>query len=143
MALKFNAFFKRQCNWCSPGQPLHNGRNRPTKWLGYRPNSYTGKQQCTTRLKGRQARPTRGVCGYPLEEGSKTKRRQLLMESKLACLRGIEWISKKAKGIEEGKLKGSKNTWAITDCDDHTQQKKANTREGTYGERNIIWTADW
>ncbi|GBN55116.1 hypothetical protein AVEN_10517-1 [Araneus ventricosus] len=36
-----------------------------------------------------------------------TERRQLLMESSLACRRGMEWISSKAEGIEEGKLERS------------------------------------
>ncbi|GBN52950.1 hypothetical protein AVEN_205657-1 [Araneus ventricosus] len=53
-----------------------------------------------------------------------TERRQLLMESSLACRRGMEGISSKAEGIEEGKLESSKDPWEPRDWDTRTHLKK-------------------
>ncbi|GBN03087.1 hypothetical protein AVEN_208855-1 [Araneus ventricosus] len=53
-----------------------------------------------------------------------TERRQLLMESSLACRRGMEGISSKAEGIEEGKLERSKYPWEPRDWDTRTHLKK-------------------
>ncbi|GBN89263.1 hypothetical protein AVEN_271742-1 [Araneus ventricosus] len=53
-----------------------------------------------------------------------TERRQLLMESSLACRRGMEGISSKAEGIEEGKLERRKDPWEPRDWDTRTHLKK-------------------
>ncbi|GBN64614.1 hypothetical protein AVEN_156678-1 [Araneus ventricosus] len=53
-----------------------------------------------------------------------TERRHLLMESSLACRRGMEGISSKAEGIEEGKLERSKDPWESRDWDTRTHLKK-------------------
>ncbi|GBM61057.1 hypothetical protein AVEN_264381-1 [Araneus ventricosus] len=53
-----------------------------------------------------------------------TERRQLLMESSLACRRGMEGIRSKAEGIEEGKLERSKDPWEPREWDTRTHLKK-------------------
>ncbi|GBN15212.1 hypothetical protein AVEN_23022-1 [Araneus ventricosus] len=69
---------------------------------------------------------TANTWGFWLSMRSKkqSERRQLLMESSLACRRGMEGISKKAEGIEEGKLEGSKDPWKPLDRDTRTHLKK-------------------
>ncbi|GBN86473.1 hypothetical protein AVEN_229858-1 [Araneus ventricosus] len=55
-----------------------------------------------------------------------TERHQLLMESPLACRRGMEGISKKAEGVGECKLERRTDPWVFRDLVTRTHLKKPN-----------------